>query len=132
MFNKLRSEIDKIALFDSRVFTIPSRNEVENYFIWRQQDTVRNSISSLAQSLYSHNHLYGKNSSEMQELCFLKGKNWNDLSDKIKNGRLISKETYVHKSEKYEDTNRTRWISTGAKTFTTNREVLQNLISDIL
>jgi hypothetical protein len=50
-FNELRP--NKLALFDSRVFTIPSKVEVENYFIWRQQDTVRNSISSVAQSLYS-------------------------------------------------------------------------------
>ena len=54
-FNELRP--NKIALFDSRVFTISSRVEVENYFIWRQQDTTRNSISSVAQWLYSPSEL---------------------------------------------------------------------------
>lgn len=43
MFNQLRP--NKIALFDSRTFSVPDKTEVENYFIWRQQDTVRNSIS---------------------------------------------------------------------------------------
>jgi tRNA(His) guanylyltransferase len=33
-----------LALFDSRVFTIADPIEVENYFIWRQQDATRNSI----------------------------------------------------------------------------------------
>lgn len=41
----------KLAEFDARTFTIPSKVEVENYMIWRQVDTVRNSISSVAQSL---------------------------------------------------------------------------------
>ena len=58
-FNELRP--NKIALFDSRTFTIPSNVEVENYFIWRQQDTVRNSISSVAQSLYSSKELHKVN-----------------------------------------------------------------------
>lgn len=49
----------KQAQFDARAFTISSLAEVENYFIWRQQDAVRNSISSVAQSLYSPKELNG-------------------------------------------------------------------------
>lgn len=84
LFNEQRT-----AQFDSRVFTIPSRVEVENYFIWRQKDAVRNSISSVAQSLYSHKELHGKNTDEMQELIFQKGTNWNDFSDREKRGGVI-------------------------------------------
>jgi tRNA(His) 5'-end guanylyltransferase len=68
----------KMAQFDARVFQIPSRIEVENYFIWRQQDAVRNSISSVAQSLYSHKELNGVKTNEMQEMILQKGINWND------------------------------------------------------
>ena len=75
-FSELRP--GKIAMFDSRVFSIPSKTEVMNYFIWRQQDTVRNSISSVAQYLYSPKELHGKNTDQMQELCFQKGINWNN------------------------------------------------------
>ena len=67
-FNALRP--DKIALFDSRVFSIPSTVEVANYFIWRQQDATRNSISSVAQSMFSHSELENKNTNQMQEMCF--------------------------------------------------------------
>lgn len=81
----------KWAEFDSRVFQIPSKTEVENYFIWRQQDASRNSVSSVAQSLYSHKELHGKGISEMQELIFQKGQNWNDLAPRYKRGRLICK-----------------------------------------
>jgi tRNA(His) 5'-end guanylyltransferase len=61
-----RLENMRTALFDSRVFQIPQRSEVVNYFVWRQKDAVRNSISSTAQSLYSHRELNGKSTNEMQ------------------------------------------------------------------
>jgi len=35
--------------FDCRVFQLPSRVEVYNYFLWRQKDCHRNFINSLAQ-----------------------------------------------------------------------------------
>ncbi len=80
------------ALFDARVFTIPDSVEVANYFIWRQQDAVRNSIQMLAQSLYSHKDLQNKNGIVLQELCFQKGKNWNDVSVRNKRGGFVCKD----------------------------------------
>lgn len=116
-FNELRP--GKIALFDSRVFQIPSSIEVENYFIWRQQDTVRNSISSVAQSLYSHKELNGKNSNELQEMIFQKGINWNDYPSKYKRGRLIEKELYDKGGSTI-----SKWISKETPIFTKQREFL--------
>lgn len=40
----------KAATFDARVFTVADPREVGNYFIWRQRDAVRNSISMAAQA----------------------------------------------------------------------------------
>lgn len=90
-FNTLRSNrgFDKPAYFDARVFTIPSLEEVVNYFIWRQNDAVRNSICSVAQSLYSHKELHGKNQNDQQELIFQKGLNWNDFPSRQKRGSSI-------------------------------------------
>jgi len=79
----------KLAHFDSRVFTIPSLEEVINYFIWRQQDASRNSVSSVAQSMYSHKELNGKTTGDMQELIFQRGHNWNDYPVGQKRGRTI-------------------------------------------
>ena len=81
----------KLAMFDARVFQIPYQEEVVNYFIWRQQDCTRNSISSVAQSLYSHKELEGKKTDEMQEMIFQKGTNWNDYTPREKRGALIRK-----------------------------------------
>ncbi len=124
-FNELRP--NKIALFDSRVFVVPSDVEVENYFIWRQQDAERNSISSVAQSIFSHRDLENKNTNEMQEMCFQKGLNWNSLDPKLKRGRLIIKENY----EK-DGAIRTRWISSESPIFTQEHEMLNSLIPKLI
>lgn len=123
VFNELRP--GKLAFFDSRVFTIPSKTEVENYFIWRQQDTTRNSISSVAQSLYSPKQLEGKNSDQKQELIFQKGINWNDYDPKYKRGRLIVKKGYLK-----DTVERTKWAMDEPPVFTQERYVLGALIPD--
>lgn len=83
---------DKLAFFDARCFNLPDLSEVTNYFIWRQRDCVKNSISSVAQSLYSHKELMHKNSNQKQELIFQKGINWNDYPDGLKRGFSLTKE----------------------------------------
>lgn len=65
---------------------VPNKQEALNYLIWREQDAARNSIQMLAQSLFSHKELQGKNHSELHEMCFSKGINWNDLDQWKKNG----------------------------------------------
>ena len=124
-FNQLRP--DKIALFDSRVFTISSPYEVANYFLWRQQDTVRNSISSVAQSMFSHKELENKNTGAMQEMCFQKGVNWNDFPAKLKRGRGIVKETF----EK-DGAIRSKWLSVEVPTFSQEKWFLDNFIPKLL
>lgn len=68
-----------MANFDSRVFQIADLEEVVNYFIWRYFDAKRNSISMLAQSLYSPKELEGKNTTIQQQMCLDKGQDWNEL-----------------------------------------------------
>lgn len=81
----------KLAVFDARAFVLPEA-EVVNYFIWRQQDATRNSIQMLAQSLYSHKELHKKNTDDLQEMIFQKGKNWNNLPAYLKRGIIATSE----------------------------------------
>jgi len=67
-------EEDKIAVFDSRVFNIP-KEEVCNYFIWRQQDWIRNSVQMLARCHFSHKELHKKSNSDLHEMLHTKGVN---------------------------------------------------------
>jgi tRNA(His) 5'-end guanylyltransferase len=80
----------KLAVFDSRVFNIP-KEEVCNYFIWRQNDWTRNSVSMMAQSHYSHKELHKKGQADMHEMLHEKGVNWAKLEDKWKNGTFVKK-----------------------------------------
>jgi len=84
----------KLATFDSRCFTIP-KDDVANYFLARQLDAEKNSIAMLAQSMYSHKELHGKHGGEMQEMCFQKGINWNDLHFSKKRGSFIVRNIYL-------------------------------------
>lgn len=79
------------ATFDARCFTIADRVEVYNAILWRIQDAARNSISMVAQSLFSHKELQNKNGKEMQEMMFQRGINWADYPEDLKNGRFIIK-----------------------------------------
>lgn len=89
---EILANMDKVAYFDSRVFTLPTAMEVHNAFVWRQQDATRNSIQMGAQSLYSQKQLNKKNTSELQEMMWQKGINWNDYPVGFKRGRIILKE----------------------------------------
>lgn len=81
--------------FDSRVANYP-KEEVANYFLARQTDAVKNSISMLAQSLYSHKELDKCSSDRQQEMCFQKGHNWNNLHFSKKRGSFIVKNNYIN------------------------------------
>lgn len=81
----------KLAMFDARAFTIPEVEEVVNYFVWRQQDFTRNSVQMAARSLYSHKECSNKNNSELQEMIFQKGINWNDYPVHQKRGTCIKR-----------------------------------------
>lgn len=79
------------AMFDTRVANYP-KDEVVNYFIWRQQDATRNSIQMLGQANFSHKELQKKSCDNIQEMLFQsKGINFNDLPTYQKRGLCIIK-----------------------------------------
>lgn len=93
-FNKLLPErlpekAGSLPVFDNRVWEVPADFEAANYFIWREQDAVRNSIQGAARSMYSHGECSNKNGSELQEMMFQKGTNWNDYPAFFKRGTYV-------------------------------------------
>ena len=129
------------AYFDSRVFTIPDRTEVMNYFIWRNQDYARNSVSMNAQSLFSHKELQGKSTNDMLQMMrgYKSGAfKWESLNQDLRFGRLIVKESYVlEKSNppvpyEYVTRNvnavRTHWVVKQAWRFTEDKDKLLEMI----
>ncbi len=79
----------ELALFDCRVWALPNKDEAANTFLWRERDASKNSVSMAARALYSHAELQEKSGSEMQELLFQKGVNWNDFPAFFKRGTFV-------------------------------------------
>lgn len=77
------------GMFDSRLFTMSDRAEVINYFMWRQRDAVKNSISMLAGHHFPHAELEGKNSNERTEMLADEGHAWGHLRQGTRQGRLV-------------------------------------------
>lgn len=123
----------KIAVFDSRAFVLP-KEDVCNYFIWRQQDATRNSVQMLARSLYSHKECENKNNSELQEMIFRKGTNWNNCPIPQKRGRCLTKVQYEHsgvnpKTGEIVPSLRTEWrVDNEIPIFTENRRYIDKFV----
>lgn len=83
-----------LAMFDARVWVLP-HDEVNNAFLWRQQDATKNSVSMVAQANFSHKQLQGLNGSQMQDKLMLeKNINWNDLPVWQKRGVCVIKQYF--------------------------------------
>jgi tRNA(His) 5'-end guanylyltransferase len=80
-----------LALFDCRIWQLPTLEEGANAFLWREFDATKNSVSMAARTMYSHKELMNKSSSEMQELMFRKGFNWDKYPSFFKRGTYIQK-----------------------------------------
>jgi len=141
-------EVGKLALFDSRVWMIADPYEVENVFIWRQQDARRNSVSMAAQSMFSHKALQGKNASVMKQMMLDNGVNWDEVYPAgFRNGRCVVKKSIqepigtCRKSDcgkdegcayspcyKDELVTRSKWEVEPAPLFVENREYLRSIM----
>lgn len=82
----LDEAVRKGAMFDSRFFNLP-KEEVANYFYWRQLDASRNSVQMVGQANFTQKELHGKSCSKIQDMLHEeKGINWNDLPTDKKRG----------------------------------------------
>ena len=125
---------NKGAMFDSRAFSIP-KEEVCNYFIFRQQDATRNSIQSVGQANFSDKELHKKSTKDIQDMLMTqKGIDWNDYATTLKRGSCCIK---VDDSlTKYDEagnicgyTQRSKWvIDNEIPIFTQDRNYVEKLI----
>ena len=115
------------AMFDSRVFNIP-KEEVCNYFVWRQKDATRNSIEAVGQANFSHKELNGKSCDKIQDMLFTeKNVNWNDFPVYQKRGACIVKEMYELDNETHAI--RSRWVvDKNIPVFTQDRGYIEKFV----
>jgi|ERR1700722_4298105 len=81
----------KMPTFDARVFNLPNQMECANAFLWREQDATKNAISMAARHYFSHKQLENKNGSEMQEMLFQLGVNFNNYPAFFKRGTFVQR-----------------------------------------
>ena len=102
------------ASFDARIFNIP-KEEVVNYFIWRQNDCIRNAINSIGQYYFSHKNLQHKNVSQIREMLVKNKINEEDYSGYCRFGSSIIKDCKDGKEE---------WVTVISPIFKENRNFI--------
>ena len=97
--------IEKGAMFDARCFNIP-KEEVTNYFYWRQLDAIRNSIQMVGQAYFPHNILQYKTCEDIKDMLYVKDEIvWELLPTYKQRGSCCIKQDYI-----YENILRKQWI----------------------
>ena len=97
--------IEKGAMFDARCFNIP-KEEVTNYFYWRQLDAIRNSIQMVGQAHFPHNILQYKTCEDIKDMLYVKDEIvWELLPTYKQRGSCCIKQDYI-----YENILRKQWV----------------------
>lgn len=101
-FNELRNlglgDVgERLAFFDSRVFTIDDPEDVVQYFSWRHHDAHRNALYSTARAHYSHKQLHGVGGVEQLDMLRRAGINYETLPANFRYGTLL------YRNERVED-----------------------------
>lgn len=87
---RLGDVTDRVALFDSRAFSVDSLEEARAYFAWRQDDARRNSLSMLAETHFSHHELLGVHSGGRASMLRERGIEPDDLPEGFRAGRIVT------------------------------------------
>ena len=121
------------AQFDSRVFCLPSVQEVHNYILWRQNDATRNSIQMVGHANFSQKKMHGKNCGQIQDMLMLeKGINWNDFPARYKRGGMIVKEKYAKRAQTPDGKDngivyRSRWVEKDIPILTKDSRIIEEI-----
>lgn len=98
-FNQIRCQqgFDKLAHFDSRVWAFrgneAGRQLTADYFKWRRDDAIKNSISMAASVRFSPRELHGVNRDDRMEMLKEAGHPWDELPERFRFGRAVVKKT---------------------------------------
>lgn len=94
MYYKLVDGVKDVPLctFDCKVWTVPNANEAYAWFLYRQNDCIKNSKAQTAQTYIPHKQLVGLTADEMiTKLKNEQGIDWYEFENGKKFGRLIKK-----------------------------------------
>lgn len=84
------------AVFDCRVWNVPTLDEAVNVLLWREFDATKNSIAMAAQHHFSHPSLQRLTAAQMQERLHQEaGVNWANYPTAFKRGTYVLRKRVV-------------------------------------
>lgn len=99
-WGKIRNKtMQIIPSFDCRVFQLPNLMELANCFVWRENDAIKNSISSYAQRIFSKSELHGKNQKQRLEMLAANGHDWSELHYTVRRGTYFHRVVIEHETD---------------------------------
>lgn len=124
-----KKRIDK-ANFDSRAFNIP-REEVCNYFIWRQKDAIRNSIQATALANFSQKQLEGVACDRAVEMLKAeKSVIWEEYPLHLQRGTCCIKSPVIFNEGTDQQITRNKWgIDMETPAFSEDRDYIEKRIN---
>jgi tRNA(His) 5'-end guanylyltransferase len=129
-----KAQESKLAVFDCRAFVLP-KDEVNNYFLWRQKDCERNAVSMVARTLFSDKELEGKSTEERKQMMAEKHKvDWNLILSFYRKGVCVRKYECVESFTRSDGTKievpRKRWnVAKCIPSFQEHPEYINELVN---
>lgn len=80
--------------FDCRVFSLPSKIEATNAFLWRAMDARKNAVSMATRSVYSAKQMHGKDQTAMRAMLSEKGIDFESYPTSFKWGTWVRRVNY--------------------------------------
>ena len=96
------------AFFDARAFVLPHA-EVLNYFVWRQQDCIRNAIQMVGHTNFSQKELTHKSCKDIEEMLARKGVGMENYLLAERRGVCIRKKDFARPTPEGEWTHSNVW-----------------------
>jgi tRNA(His) 5'-end guanylyltransferase len=78
-------------VFDARVFQFPRWDFAYDYFVWRQWDARKNSVSMAAHHYFTNSELHGVNTAEKIEMLHKVGVNFAEYPESFRQGTFTRK-----------------------------------------
>lgn len=113
--NNLYSNISSLPIFDARAFNL-QKEEVNNYFVWRQQDAIKNAIQMIGRAYFTHKELENKNGKDIIDMLDSIGVNYHSYSTSEKRGTCCIK------------TDKGWELDTEIPIFKDNKDYIENLV----
>lgn len=113
--NLLVDKSNSLQFFDSRVFNL-QKEEVNNYFVWRQQDAIKNAIQMIGRAYFTHKELENKNGKDIIDMLDNIKVNYHSYSTSEKRGTCCIK------------TDKGWELDTEIPTFKDNKDYIEKLV----